>query len=144
MSTYKVYADNEEVVLSKLRELDFEVFHPSTRKWPDVLAKKNGRLLVVEVKTVHGNGFQFPKGQLSYLNNIAEFLGGNSVVFLVFAEKNIRVMKEKTFVTLVKINKGKRIWWRKDEARELSVPFSTWYKLVWAITDQTVQVRKKT
>lgn len=128
MSTYIVYANNEEVVLSRLRELGFEVFHPSTRRWPDVMAKKNGKLLLVEVKTVHGNGFLFPKGQLTYLKAISDFLEGQPVVFLVYEKEDIRVITEKALSTFIVDNREERLWLRRDHGLSSSIQFLVWYQ----------------
>lgn len=72
-------------LLSAFKGEGYEVFTTVHRAGPDILAKKDGKLYLIEAKSIwteKGRNIIFRKYQLTYLVKISEFLGATPLIVL--------------------------------------------------------------
>jgi len=134
-----VHKNNEQIVLDKLVDYGFKVFHPSSHRYPDILAKKNGKLVIVEVKALQGSGFYFTPSQLSYLQDISDFLEGTPIVLMLFENKQVRFLLRDR-MTDIKAKEKPHHWLHKVDAFMSTTEFEKWHD---RFMNGKVVVRKK-
>lgn len=114
-------------ILATFKAEGYDVFTTQHRAGPDIYAKKNGRLYLIEVKSIwseEGRNIIFKRYQLPYLITLSTYLGATPLIVISHKKINdgeLRVIDNAEIIADIVTHLN------PANAKKHSVPLAKWF-----------------